>query len=95
MKKVFFTAVLLTAGVAFASAQTTETKNNDATKKAELAVDSAASKEVAAKSEVIQQNAQVQMTDPNASQEQGGVQAKEANAQPADQAKKAERAKKK
>lgn len=92
MKKVFFTAVLLTAGVAFASAQTTETKNNDETQKAEPAVDSATSKGAPAAEAVP---ATAKMTDPNADPEPKTSEAKDAGEQPADQAKKAERAKKK
>ncbi|MGV4414701.1 hypothetical protein [Chryseobacterium sp. T1] len=90
MKKVIFTAVLLTAGVAFASAQTTETKNNDATtEKAAVAVDSAAA-DTTLKSEVVLEDNQVKMSDPNANQEQQADQEKKANEQPIDQAKKAE-----
>lgn len=93
MKKLIFTAVLLTAGVV-ASAQTTETINNDA-KKAELAVDSTASKDAAVKPEVIQQDDQVKVNDPNVTQEPQADQPKEATDQPADQPKKGKKGKKK
>lgn len=95
MRKLFFTAVLMTTGVAFASAQSTEMKNNDAVKKTEAAKEKAAVRDTSAQAE-IKQDSQIKMTDPNL-QTQSSEEAimKNSADQPATEAKKVEKTKKK
>lgn len=95
MRKLFFTAVLMTTGVVFASAQSTEMKNNDAVKKTEAAKEKVAVRDTSAQAE-IKQDSQIKMTDPNL-QTQSSEEAIMNNSadQPATEAKKVEKTKKK